>query len=269
MSERKNRRQLVQLLAGVASAGALGAVVAPGGQSATGPSLRALPWPYQPLDPDAVGQRAFDVFSKGGCDYATFDAIAGSVADRLGAPYKDFPFEMFAYGGGGINGWGTVCGTLNGSAAAFQLLSATPGPLVDALFGWYQSEPLPNFRPKGAKFAEVRSAAGNPLCHEAIAHWCKASGKPAFSPERAEWCATLSGRGGAQSGAAAQRPGRVARGVFCAAGGHAKLPGLPRSRRRAAEHPDQDGLRRLSRPARRQAPETQLRGAAYCVLGAA
>ncbi len=175
----------------MAGAGALGAIAARAGQVPAVASMRTLPWPYQPLDPDTVAQRAFDVFSKGGCSYAAFEAIVASVAERLGAPYTDFPFQMFAYGGGGINGWGTICGALNGPAAAFHLLSAKPGPLIDALFAWYESEPLPTVRPRGARFAEVRSVTGSPLCHQSIALWCKASGKGAYSPERGERCAAL------------------------------------------------------------------------------
>jgi hypothetical protein len=190
-----NRRELVQLLSGFAGAGAATTLAAGAYQAAApaaaGAPLRHLPWPYKPLDPDAIAQRAFDSFSRGGCMYGAFEAIAGAAADQLGAPYKDFPFEMFVYGGGGIGGWGTACGTLNGAAAALQLLSPQPRPLVDALFAWYEETPLPDFSPKGAKFQEIRSAAGAPLCHAAIARWCKASRKGAYSPERAEWCGTL------------------------------------------------------------------------------
>lgn len=192
MSIQKNQRQLVQLLGGIAGAGALGSLAARAGQGGVPASMRTLPWRYTPLDPDVAAQRTFDSFPRGGCNYAAFEAIAASAAERLGAPYTDFPFEMFAYGGGGINGWGTICGALNGAAAAFQLLSAKPGPLIDPLFAWYESASLPDFRPKGARFAEVRSVTGSPLCHQSIALWCKASGKSAYSPERVERCAALS-----------------------------------------------------------------------------
>lgn len=200
MSNRTSRRQLVrqlvQVTGGIASAGAAGTLFARVSQTArpaaaqADAGMRRLPWPYKPLDPDAAGQRAFDSMAKGGCMFGAFDALAGSVADQLGAPYTDFPFQMAAYGGG-INGWGTVCGALNGSAAAFQLISARPGPLVDALFAWYDSEALPNFAPKGMKFAEIRSVAGLPLCHQSIAMWCKVSKKGAYTPERGERCAAL------------------------------------------------------------------------------
>jgi hypothetical protein len=153
--------------------------------------MAQTPWPYKPLDPDMVGQRAFESYLKGHCMYGSFEGIVGTLADQLGDPYKSFPFMMFKYGAGGVNGWGTLCGSLNGSVAAIQLLSPNPNPVIDHLMAWYETEPLPNFYPKGAKFPEVRSAAGTPLCHESIAHWCKKAGKKSYSPERIERCGTL------------------------------------------------------------------------------
>lgn len=193
-NKRINRRQLVALLGGVAGAGAAAHLFATTEKSAPVPSSSAMqqtPWPYKPLNPDAVAQRAFDSYLKGHCMYGSFEAIAGSVAEQLGEPYKNFPYAMFKYGAGGVIGWGTLCGSLNGSVAAIQLLSPNPNPLIDNLMSWYETEPLPNFYPKGAKFPEVRSMAGTPLCHESIAHWCKKAEKKAYSPERAERCGTL------------------------------------------------------------------------------
>jgi hypothetical protein len=193
MKKRMSRREMVTLLGGIAGAGAAGAVWAHADQTSAVPAtgMRKIPWPYKPLDPDAVAQRAFEGYLKAHCMYAPFEAIAGNIGEQLGSPYKDFPFEMFVYGAGGINGWATVCGALNGSAATFQLLSPKPEPLIDALFAWYESEALPNFYPKGAKFPEIRSVADSPLCHQSIALWCKASNKKAYSPERKERCGAI------------------------------------------------------------------------------
>lgn len=194
MENKVSRRQWIALLGGVAGAGAVGTLVAHAEAPAVSKpvsSLQQTPWPYKPLDPEKVGHRAFESFQKGRCMYGSFEAIVGSVAEQLGSPYTDFPFALFKYGEGGVYGWATLCGSLNGSAAAIQLLSPNPVPLIDALFAWYESEPLPNFSARGMKFKEVRSAAGTPLCHASIAHWTKASGKTSYSPERAERCATL------------------------------------------------------------------------------
>ena len=187
-----NRRQWVSLGAAAGTGAAASLVFAKHAAADEKPSaMRAVPWPYQALDAAAVAQRGFDSYLKHHCMYGAFEAIAGSVADRWGEPYTDFPFEMFAYGAGGINGWATICGALNGAAAAFQLLSSKPEPLIDTLFNWYETARLPDFNPKGTQFAAVGSVANSPLCHQSIANWCKASGKKAYSPERRERCGTL------------------------------------------------------------------------------
>lgn len=195
MDRQISRRQLVTLIGGVAGAGAAATLVAHadqlGGAKDPAEALQKIPWPYKQLDPVRAAQRGFEGFYKGECMFGAFDAIVGSVAEQLGPPYKDFPFMMFKYGGGGIKGWATVCGALNGAAAAIQLLSPEPDPVIDALFTWYEHEALPDVLPKGAKFPEVRSAAGSPLCHASIAGWTKVSGKHAYSPERAERCGAL------------------------------------------------------------------------------
>ncbi len=195
MEKQIDRRKLVTMLGGLAGVGAAATLVAHAEQATTANSsaaaLQKLPWPYKPLDPEAAAQRGFEGYYKGECMYGTFEAIVGPVAEQLGSPYKDFPFMMFKYGGGGIKGWATICGTLNGAAAAIQLLSPNPDPLVNALFAWYEREPLPDVHPKGAKFAEIRSVADSPLCHQSIAQWTKVSQKHAYSPERAERCAAL------------------------------------------------------------------------------
>ena len=195
-----DRRQALGFLAGIGGAVALGGATKALGGATSEPTTPApkgtmarLPWPYKTLDPEAVGQRAFDAYAKGHCMYGTFEAIVGSVADKLGDPYKGFPFEMFIYGMGGVHGWGTLCGCLNGCAAAIQVLSANPEPVIDELYRWYQAAALPDFAPKGMKFKTVQSAAGSPLCHPSIAKWCEASGKKAYSPERKERCGVLTG----------------------------------------------------------------------------
>jgi hypothetical protein len=194
MGETWNRRELMKIICGAAG-GAATALVARADQAAPSAkpasATRNLPWPYQPLNPDLVAQRAFEGYKKAYCMYGPFEAIVGSVAERLGAPYQDFPFEVFKYGAGGVNGWATLCGALNGSAAALQMLSVRPDALIDALFVWYEVEELPNFHPTGGRFPEIRSVSGTPLCHTSISKWCAASGKKAYSPERAERCGAI------------------------------------------------------------------------------
>lgn len=186
-----DRRSALGLLAGIGGATLLGRTLAAGTPAVPTSPMAKVPWPYRPLDPDATAQRAFEAYNRHHCMYGTFESIVGAVSEKLGAPYTDFPFEMFTYGMGGVDGWGTLCGALNGCSAAIQLLSAHPEPLIDELYRWYEGAPLPNVSVKGAKFPTVQSVSGSPLCHPSIAKWCEASGKKAYSPERAERCGVL------------------------------------------------------------------------------
>jgi hypothetical protein len=189
------RRSLIKMVGAGATAGALvqiGGIARAGeAQPSAAKGPRALPWAYAALDPDATGDRAFASYMKGHCMYGAFESIAGATAARLGGAYKEFPFEMFIYGAGGVNGWATLCGSLNGAAAAIQVLSPKPEPLIDALYAWYEREALPNYVPKAAKFPNVQSVAGSPLCHQSLTRWCAAAKKKTYSAERKERCGVL------------------------------------------------------------------------------
>jgi len=153
--------------------------------------LRTVPWPFARLEPDAIAVRAFEGYARGECMYGAFEALAGSIAERLGPPFTSFPFDLMRYGAGGIEGWGTICGALNGAAAAMRLLSPKPKELVDALFTWYEREPLPDLQLRKASFVPVASVAGSPLCHTSVSRWCEAAKKPSYSAERQERCGVL------------------------------------------------------------------------------
>jgi len=195
MDKRINRRKLITLLGGVAGAGAVATLAARAEQvvPAAASPLQKVPWPYQPLDAEAAAQRGFDGYYKGECMYGTFEAVVGQLTEKLGAPYKDFPFWMMRYGAGGIKGWATVCGALNGAAAAVQLVSPEPDPVINSLFEWYEHTALPNVQVMNAKFAEIRSVAQSPLCHVSIHSWTKVAGKGPYSAERSERCGRITG----------------------------------------------------------------------------
>lgn len=190
-----DRRRVIGLAGGMLGLAALGSIGDAEGQAAgaapAADAMGRLPWPYRPLDADAMGNAAFAANGRGGCMYAVFEPIAGAVARQLGAPYSAFPFGMFGYGAGGVAGWGSLCGALNGAAAALALLSARPQPLISELYAWYEREALPDFLPAGARFPNVTSVSGSVLCHVSLTRWANASGKKMASPERAERCGAL------------------------------------------------------------------------------
>jgi putative redox-active protein with C_GCAxxG_C_C motif len=160
-----------------------------------------LPWSYRPLDPAVVGERGYNGYYKGACCFGAFDAIVGELQRELGPPYTAVPTSMMIYGEGGVAGNSTLCGALNGVAAAIFLTTGgfakdrrdTSFGLIRELFSWYEQEPLPTFRPAKPKFEIKPSVAHSPLCHVSVTTWCKATGLKAFSPERSERCGWLTG----------------------------------------------------------------------------
>ncbi|HUH42885.1 MAG TPA: C-GCAxxG-C-C family protein [Sulfurimonas sp.] len=158
----------------------------------------ALPWAYAILDPQHVAKRAYENYFSHHCMYASFEAIIGELADKFGEPYSSFPFDMMAYGSGGVAGWGSLCGTLNGAAAAIQLVSHRPEEIIAELFRWYETTPIPNVNltiltDETSKYPQPikvkPSISHSVLCHVTISKWVKESGKSLDSVEKSQRCA--------------------------------------------------------------------------------
>jgi hypothetical protein len=158
------------------------------------PQSVTYPWPYKKLDPIAAAERAYQAYYNGGCMYGAFEGIVGELRSVIGAPYTTMPTAMSKYGAAGVIGWGTLCGSLNGAAAAVYLVheAKTGNPIINELYGWYGTEALPDYKPKTPKFANiVTSVAESQLCHQSVTRWCEKSGFKTTSPERAERCAWI------------------------------------------------------------------------------
>ncbi|MBI4659078.1 MAG: C_GCAxxG_C_C family protein [Verrucomicrobia bacterium] len=171
---------------------ALGQTASPGATGSPQETAQT-PWPYRELDPGLVAKRAYAAYYTGkGCMFGAFEGLIGELREKVGSPYTQFPVNMMEYGKGGVNGiWGTLCGTLNASAAAINLVSGTPAPLINEMFFWYSQEMLPGYKPETPKYAIAESVAGSPICHVSVQRWCEVSGFKPTSPERAERCACL------------------------------------------------------------------------------
>ena len=124
-------------------------------------------WTYEPLNSAQVAQRAYDLYAEGGCMYAAFRSIVEQVGLRRvekhpleEARWKGFPYRMMTYGKGGLQDYGSLCGILNGCAAAIALFVTDredAASLTHALFHFYEDTLLPIFVPARMSSARFRN----------------------------------------------------------------------------------------------------------------
>jgi hypothetical protein len=128
------------------------------------------------------------------CGFATFNAIIGQLAEKVGGGYRYIPTQMMEWAAGGAAGFASLCGALNGACAAIGLICANADAklFISDLLTWYSETPLPTniVAPTGDL---PQSVAGSNICHVSVTRWCLASGYASGSPERAERCARLAG----------------------------------------------------------------------------
>jgi hypothetical protein len=161
-----------------------------------GEGKSARGWNYTDLDSDAVAVDAYRLFDDGGCMYGLFGAVVTGLASKLGEPFRSFPLHMMRYGKGGVVGWGSLCGTLNGAAAVVGLVEPAKErreQLVAELFAWYEATALPTYEPKGQNEspAIAKTVAGSVLCHVSVHRWCEASGCEVESDQMKDRCRRL------------------------------------------------------------------------------
>lgn len=157
-----------------------------------------ISWKYFHLDPAATAQLAYDKYSEGSCMYATVSSVVSQLSEEFGEPFASFPIHMFKYGHGGIGGFGSVCGALNGAAALIGLLitdKSVQDRMIADIFQWYENKSFPAFNPPNPNFDITlpTSISHSVLCHASNTNWCKESGFQVNSNERKERCRRLTG----------------------------------------------------------------------------
>jgi hypothetical protein len=201
--EKISRRELLTktgMVAGLTAGAMLGGrLFVPHAQAKTAPEK--IPYPLHPLDAEKSRKMAYGKFKKSWCTVGTFHAVIGQLAEKYGTPYDTFPVGMIAYGNGGVYGFGSVCGALNGAAIAIHLLlgeddkqTKEAKAAVHELFRWYEQEKLPLFTPAKANFKEGgvgQSVAKSILCQDSKVNWSKASGFKIGSKQFLERCGRL------------------------------------------------------------------------------
>jgi len=173
------------------------------------------PWKYpttadeQP-DPETLARRAYEVYYSSGCAEATWWPIVEFLAqktDPLYAPWATLPRNVFKFGGGGVGGWGTLCGTCNGSAAIIALCGGA-SKITDEVMQYYAETPIPTngvgkavaagWTPTPIAPAATipsplpnvpTSTAHSQLCHASLAQWTMTTGKADGSADQKDRCA--------------------------------------------------------------------------------
>ena len=158
-------------------------------------------WKYVPVDPDKVARDAYYDYHVGHCMHTTFYSIVTNVAEEIrktdplaADAMLSFPFHMFHYGASGANGWGSLCGSLNGALAAVNLFCAdatTLKAICDELGNYYERAMFPVFTPDDAE-PLPQSISNSVLCHVSSGKWCAVAKARTDSPERTERCSRLS-----------------------------------------------------------------------------
>lgn len=192
-----NRRNLIKSLAIASGSYAMAALASDTNSAGKGNQPSQRSWPYTALDPEQSAERAYQFHDRmNSCMYGVFASIITQLADKVGEPYLSFPCEMMVYGEGGVAGWGTICGALNGGAAAISLLvrkDAERKALIDELYSWYQNTNLPSYVPKKPFFTADLPAVkpDSVLCHPSVSTWIKKAKVSFYSKERKERCTRL------------------------------------------------------------------------------
>ena len=172
-----------------------------------GTKVTAWPMPYQTLDPEDIRLRAHHLYwADKDCCSGVFGAFTQALTEKQPDPWGGIPMEVMLFGRGGGNGWGTLCGTVNGAAAIISLVvnKADSGKLINEIWGWASAEKLPSDKANQASIdgkyvdkkydgALTQNISGSVLCHASVTQWCIAAQKKVGDIERKERCARLAG----------------------------------------------------------------------------
>ncbi len=177
-------------------------------EAKAGGKAETWPAPYDTLDVETVRINAHDDFcTEGkGCSYAAFNGMVNLLRAQLPETFPSFPNEIMYYGHGGVAGWGTICGAINGAAACISMVcdKATSDQLINELCGWYTQALFPTdisntYATEGTftatKSDEVltQNSCDSVLCHISVTKWCDAAEVAIGDAKRKERCARVSG----------------------------------------------------------------------------
>lgn len=190
-----------------AAIGAVGMSSLFGSAIQASPKNATWPWPYIAIDPEAARLKAHNLYwTDKDCAAGVFGAFTELLKEKMPDPWTGMPMEVLLFGRGGGNGWGTLCGAVNGAAAIISLVAtkADSGKLINEIWGWASTEKLPSdkanqtsidgkYIDKKYNGALPQTISGSVICHASVSQWCNAANKKVSDVERKERCARLAG----------------------------------------------------------------------------
>jgi len=161
-------------------------------------------WKYRPIDARKTADNSYALFAEGACHYASFRAIVTNVAHALlttgnendallAKNYLAFPFYMMVYGQAGLAYYGSLCGAINGCAAALSLFvpnKENKFAMIRDLAVYYEEMPMPIYVPQVDHYPGKMppSTAKSILCHLSLDQWIKSSNTTLEGYARVERC---------------------------------------------------------------------------------
>lgn len=196
-----SRRDAIAKAALLGVGAILGGLGTGAAEAAGEPLTKQWPWPYVKLDPAVTAQLAYEGWYNVGCGGTVITSIFDQLAKKVGEPYKSFPTESFAIFEGGMAGWGTICGSVNGAAVVACLIIGPPTwedtskVVASDIMNWYSHTNMPVYVPKNPnanKTGIPHTISDSPLCHISVGKWMKAANAALGSDERKDRCARVS-----------------------------------------------------------------------------
>lgn len=128
----------------------------------------------------------------------------------MGKPFDLLPQNFGMFGGGGIAGYGTICGAaLAGVLIINQIVAdaTARGNMMTDLLRWYEGASFPAYLPtaidshetgvtkdfSAAGITALQRKPGSQLCHASVSGWCTAVGVSAAGADKKARCARLTG----------------------------------------------------------------------------
>lgn len=172
------------------------------------------------LDTAAVTEAAYHGYYAGGCCHGAYNGLMKHLADTAGAPFDKHPLDFGMFGGGGIAGYGSICGAVLGGVLTINYVvpNLSTAGLTDPqktvrnrmmveLMRWYEQFAFPAYAPTtvdpletgltlgfndGNLPAVQQVVPGSHLCHASVTGWCVANGNvPSNGGDKKARCARL------------------------------------------------------------------------------